>query len=389
MNPNDVFTLKDLRQKFSWQSIKQQPKRGLALLAILITLGSLTVEVTTTCITAVTKPLELPHISDNWKIADSSVDAEIIWQRTFDFQTSQYPHYINANQHMVNGHDKVFYLWSGGHISGFPCFRNDQLFLTYDLTSGDLLNQYDGKETSDLRSMKATDDGFAVVSYDHALTQFDESGNFVWSNQQFFSHSIKNIFETDELYYLPTRWDAYIVEKADGHKHHSLSNPDIIAVYEDIIIQRGKDTSIQIVDREDETIFSSVHFPITTDGFGYAPFITHHENLLIFTQLHEQVRAYDLDTQTFIWTLETPYLEHEYPTIAENTVILYNAPTASLELYDSASGKFIGDIHLKNKGNDSHPAYVDVAVEGDIITVFFQNTHDLIAIKADFTHEDA
>jgi len=384
MYDNDAPTFDDFRQIFSWQNIKQQPIRGVVLACIFIVIGSLSVEVTNNCITAFTAPIEIPHTSNHWQITKSDFEAEIRWQVTSDLKSTDHPPYVNANQQIASAHGNVFYLWSGGHISGFPCYRDDKRFLTYDLQSGELINQYAGKETSDLRSIIPTKNGFAVVSYDHALTQFDTSGNFVWTNQQFFSRSIKNVFETDDLYYLPTRWETYVVEKSDGHKHHGLSDSNVIAVYEDIMLVSSDGNVIQVVEREGKILLNTFNFPKTTDGFGYAPFVKRSDNLLILTQLQQQVRAYDLDTQAFTWTIDVPFVEHEYPKIFQNAVVLYDSDQPSLEFYDLQSGDYIGQIQLDNTASDIAPKYVDIGVDSNIITIFFQNTHDIVTLEVDF-----
>lgn len=192
MQDQEQITFTDLVQMFTWQKIKAQPIRGIVLLAIIVLLGSKTVEITATCIATVTALPNLPQSKHNWHIFEYDISANILWQISTDKSPIKYPNHIFTDKHISASDDRIFYIWDGDTIPGFPCSRLDSAFLTLDLQSGKIINHYAGDETLSVKSIIATDYGFAVVSHDRVVTQFGSSGNRLWGNQRFGSRTIKN-----------------------------------------------------------------------------------------------------------------------------------------------------------------------------------------------------
>ncbi len=373
------MTFENLRKIFGWASIKAQPIRGVVAVALFIALGSLVLQVSITCVETVTKPLNLPNPSSHWQIVQSDIDAKILWETSTDLPSSQYGYYPNANQHIASSHGKVFYLWLGDSISGFPCSRYDKSFLTVDGHTGELINQYEGRETRILRSIIPSNAGFAIVS-DTLLSQFDENGNLQWQNPSFVSRSTKNIFETEQYYYLPLQDLSKVIEKKTGENLPDIHGA-IIAVYEDIMLVSGEGNEIQIWERNNQAVLDAFNFPKSTDGFGFKPFVARYENKLILTQLYHGVKAYDLDQQTITWSLELPFLQNEYPVIFGDKLIAYDGSRQSLEFYYIQSGKFVGRIELQNTSSDIVPEYIDIVTDQNTIIIYFQNTHEIVAIE--------
>ena len=372
------------RQKFSWQEIKTQPIRGVVLVALIILLGTKTVEITATCIATLTTAPNFPQPTNNWSIVDADLSTNMLWQISTDKSPIEYPNHIFTDKHIRASNDRLFYIWDGDSIPGFPCSRQDSAFLTIDLRSGETFNQYTGDETLSVKSIITSNSDFAVVSHDRVVTQFDSNGNRLWGNNRFGSRTLKNIFETKDYYYLPNPRFSYVVDKHNGQNQNDLRIPQIITVFEDIMLVSGNDNEIQIRERDSKVIFNTFHFPKTTDGFGFKPFVTRHKNILLLTQFHHGIQAYDLDQQAIIWSLELPFLENEYPSIIGDYFVIYNKSHPSLEFYDIQTAEFVGRILLENTRSSVESEYVDIATDGNILVIYFQNTHDVIAMEVSF-----
>jgi len=312
------------------------------------------------------------------------VSVNILWQMSMDASPIQYPYHIFADKNISSSHDRLFYIWDGDTIPGFPCSRHDSAFLTLDLRTGEVINHYAGDETLSIKSMIASEFGFTVVSHDKVVTQFDSNGNRLWGNQSFGSRTIKNIFETNTHYYLPNSRFSYVVDKHNGQKQDNLGIPNVIAVYEDIILASDIANEIQIRDQNRQDILDAFPFAIGTDGFGFKPFVTRHKNILILTQLYQGIQAYDLEQDAVIWSLNLPFLENEYPSVIGDKLIVYDKSYPSLGFYDIRTGEYIGQIQLANNVSNIAPEYVDIVSDENIIVIYFQNTHDIVALEVNF-----
>lgn len=183
---------------------------------------------------------------------------------------------------------------------------------------------------------------------------------------------------------MPNSRFSYVVDKQNGQKQDDLRIPNIIEVYEDIMLVSGEGNEIQIRERNSQTILDSFDFPKSTDGFGFKPFVTRHENILIMTQFYHRIQAYDLEQKVMLWELELPFVENEYPSIMDDKFIVYNKLHPSLEFYDIRTGGLVGQIRLQNTISNIEPEYIDIATDGNILVIYFQNTHDVIAIEVNF-----
>lgn len=384
MPENDQITFQDFRRMFSWQKIKTDPIRGVVLLAIIIVLSTKAVEIADTCIRTIRLEPSLPHKSSHWEISNSTVESKLLWEISTDLQPIKYPYQTLANTSISASHGKLFYLWNGKGISGFPCSRQDSAFLNIELETGETLEHYSGFETQSLKSLTSSEEGFAVVSSDVVLTQFDVNGKKVWGNRHFASRVIKYVYETENYYYLPTTKFAYVVNKQNWQRENNLFVPQIIAVYEDMMLVSGEGNEIQIRDRSTVMLLDRFDFPNSEDGFGFQRFIARYENILLLTQFYHGIQAYDLDQQTMIWTLDLPFIEMEFPTLVEDKFVVYKASDPSLEFYDIQTGSFVGQVQLQYADPTLVHEYVDIAADDNTVVIYFQNTHHIVAIEVIF-----
>lgn len=337
--------------------------------------------------------------SAHWKIDESTLHAEILWQR-MEITSSSEASVLSPLYGIVASNSDVLY---GQTHSSAICGTN---FITaYDSASGEESWRFDTDGI--LPKLFLSSDGYILVNA-FSITKIDFQGKLVWRyaahQTQLPLRSFSSMYESDNDLYFPAESNLYKVSPQTGEILNTIPIANVLGVFDHFVLVGNEENQIQLQSLDDlqHSLYSLsfldskfADLPLNPSF----PYVARAGNtlLLYFDSINPDamnIEAYEFNTGKLLWKLETPFYGLPVILIDKNAFVLYT-PDSGLEIRAISSGSLLGQILLERDIlNENFNAYISdrvlrhsIALTGykDTLFIRWSTTQELIAIHIDLS----
>ncbi len=325
----------------------------------------------------------LAQTSPIWRIASSSIAAQIVWQKAEDKPREDMVVWLPNSGLTASSRHLVYFLEPDPKLG----FAGRYVIVAYEVSTGREEWRVDVDRL--FRRVISIDGGYALV-VDTTVVKLGYDGKTLWKNNTFPTRSIGTLIESGKDLFIPSYSLVYQLSPQTGQVTKSIPIKDVIAFWGDYALVSADENHLRILDlvhggRETGTLKLFDPLPMELALQNLRPFTARHKTiLLIYYSIYQKpsrIEAYRLDTGKVLWTIDKPFLDH--PALVNDKLILYGPD--GLGIYDIATGKQIGSIRLLRVVDGIPDAtrlkHVWLAGSGDMVFINYRDTWEMVALK--------
>jgi hypothetical protein len=321
--------------------------------------------------------------STNWQISQSTINAQIIWQKA-DMGDSPADLDGAVRNGLVASNGIVAYIRENIQIGQFPCNNSKAEFIAFNSGTGAEKWRH---EVFYGRPYPLTD-GFLLIDNSAAVKLSAKDGAEQWhlNYDELPLRSIRQVYESDNDLDVVSHLGIHQLNKLDGRLVKTIDNDNLLAFYGDYMVKviNGNQLQLRNLDNisahEVSANLSNSH-QLEQGAYPDWPVIQRQGNYLVLSFRDQEIEVYRIDTGKQLWIKASSITG--VPRIMGNKIIIYDSN--QLYLYDLETGEEIGIVTLKRVGGLTDVAYPNVTMttDGNVVVLNFLDLHELIAIKLD------
>ncbi|CAG0941990.1 hypothetical protein BROC_01674 [Candidatus Brocadiaceae bacterium] len=322
--------------------------------------------------------------SSNWRISAATIPAKILWQHT---EQRVPPNSASASTTgFASGNEEVLYF----RTPYFSICDMGRSIVAYDVQTGKDKWQY-APQNANMRDLVSFDEGYLVI-VDQFVERLDNECRRIWLNGDFPSRSVLHGHVSDDVVYLPSHDRVYVLSLSTGKMLTIKDIPNVVDFWGDYQLI-GIDASVLEVSRVDSktNVAQFSHWDptvIRTDRVERKFTERIGDLLLVYNpNKRDRIRVYQLSTGQMLWERQLDY--HSAPIIGQGMVIVYT--DQGIEIIQLFTGETIGTIYLERESDNSVERDqllqdIWVAANGNMISIYFISTAEIITIEVDYPH---
>lgn len=311
----------------------------------------------------------------HWGIIESSVNAQVIWQK-------ENPQFADSSRSdLVAAHGVVVQKQEIIRSGTFPCNDSRLEFIAYDVGTGQeqwrLNPQY---ATSRLYPLE---NGFLLVNNASAAKIESQTGAEDWeiSDTDLPLRSIRQVYDAGDFLYVVSHVGLHQIDNQSGEVLKTVGNGSLMAFYGDYTIESltsGQSSVKHLANKTFGDFAADASFSLAFGGWAAGEqFISQRfGDFLIVTDAVGSVGVYRLSTGEFIWRAD--HL-NSAPLLLNNAIIFCDRNL--INIYELESGQDLGVIRLSNGDNSVQSS--TCAATSNTLLINFADTGTLIAVRID------
>ena len=307
------------------------------------------------------KPVQELTTISNWYIESSTLDAQILWQKSANFHNLKYWVAVSANSIAL----------TGGVARGVTAF---------DKQSGEILWEH---QLPNINGLISAPQGYVVGGQTGGQTTLllSNVGDVLWQNQERYVRESRIRFVvTEATLYLPAQNTVYQYNLTNGQQirvvsygMHFLGAFQNFDVWHDevqhLLVLRNFDTPSVPNLWETQIVETNIEF------------LGHSDNIIVLAIDKQKLRGYSTSTGQTLWEVNMPYRSATYQ---DSSVIVYSHMDEIL-FFNIYTGHSQGQIILKRHedmpyNRDSIAADTFIASHG-VIVIANGSTEEIVVIS--------
>jgi hypothetical protein len=281
--------------------------------------------------------------SSTWQITNSTISAEILWQKAEPISRPIVHLGLPTNGFVSSPHNVLYRQWSGS----VPCDQTP-IVSALDLTTGQEAWRF---RTDLVPNLFPAREGYVLVTAD-TIIMLDFQGSIIWQqlaqNTEIPMRAFTQMYQRDDGLYFPTESGLYHISTQTGELLDTIGLGNVIGMFDEFALIGVEGSRIEVI-RLDESQRPIYTLDFPASRFESAPLnpvfpvaALHNDILLLYFE-SLAVEAYQFDTGEALWQLEKPI--HSIPALVGEFLALYT-PDTGLEIRDPQTGVLVGEIDL-------------------------------------------
>lgn len=225
-----------------------------------------------------------------------------------------------------------------------------------------------------------------VVFDDVGIRKFDQSGNELWTSQEFSSRSFWAIYPSSTSLAIPfatsTEVGIHLLSDMTGALINTIPIVNPLALNNDVIVHLDSAKRLSVVNLLTSELLWSAE--IQAPRYLLQPFdILFNDDLLLVFSDREVIDAYDIANGSLVWSLQRDFGSYPIP-VGDKLVIVDR--NSDLIFLDFRTGSVLGSLRMKRSIQSAIFTAPDISIgtSDNIVVLAFRDTGEIIAIELAF-----
>jgi hypothetical protein len=323
--------------------------------------------------------------TEHWQIANSTIPAEILWQRSDNFERYE-ARSGSPSTGFVATDNVVLYL----REDSLPC-SNSPVLIGLSSITGEVLWTYEPLGGS-LIKLFVVSDGYVLINVS-SITKLTLDGQLIWTQTDNFEVPFRYLyimFQLENNLYFPDQsGETYVISNSTGNLEQVIAIGNIIGIWENRTLLESYRNQLEMWSSiNNPTFLYSLEIPqdlfTNVELNPIYPFPSRHKDTLLLSFDSTQVRAYGIGDGRPLWESDQLY---GTPTLVDDLLAIYRFDNI-IELRIPKTGEVVAQIELRHQPDPLIPARFSTWIAGNSDMIFIRNidTEELIAIRVNLSN---